>query len=347
MAGERTPPARVLAAYGLHAIALRRIVEGLIHATWFVDAGEDGRYIVQRLHAAISPDVNDTVAAVCTHFAARGMTTPRLVRTVAGDAYVIEDGACWRVLTYVPGTSFSVVPDDDHAEAAGALLARFHAALADFPGAAALPVATVHEIGRHLDALERALREHAGHPRYAAVRATADRLFAHAAGLAPVTSMTLRAVHGDPKISNVLFDAQGRAVCWIDLDTIGRMRLPWELGDALRSWCNPVGEDHERTTFSISRLVAAARGYAHHSRGFITAEEIADIVPATETIYTELAARFLADALIEAYFAWDPHRYPTRSAHNLARANGQLNAALDLARQRDDARDAIASAFGT
>ena len=51
-------------------------------------------------------------------------------------------------------------------------------------------------------------------------------------------------MHGDPKISNLMFARDSdRGLCLIDLDTLGPMPIALELGDALRSWCNPAAED--------------------------------------------------------------------------------------------------------
>lgn len=49
-------------------------------------------------------------------------------------------------------------------------------------------------------------------------------------------------VHGDTKLENFLFDAEGRVVALVDLDTV--MPGPWELdwADAVRSLANPAGE---------------------------------------------------------------------------------------------------------
>jgi hypothetical protein len=50
----------------------------------------------------------------------------------------------------------------------------------------------------------------------------------------------------------------------------------------------------------------------------------------------ELAARFGADALAEAYFGWDAQRFATASAHNLHRARVQLAVAQSVATQRTE-----------
>jgi Ser/Thr protein kinase RdoA (MazF antagonist) len=100
------------------------------------------------------------------------------------------------------------------------------------------------------------------HRLHAVAAALAEEIFEAAAILAPLPITPVRVVHGDPKISNLVFapDAD-RALCMLDLDTLGTMALPFELGDALRSWCNVASEDDPRGSFSAA-LVRGGRGAA-------------------------------------------------------------------------------------
>src|SRR5262249_23698117 len=132
-----------------------------------------------------------------------------------------------------------------------------------------------------------------------------------------------RITHGDLKISNVLFH-EGKARALLDLDTLGRQTLAYELGDALRSWCNPLGEDVENTRFNRDIFTATIRGYASEARDLVSQAEIDSIVPGYQTICVELAARFCVDAFEDRYFGWDPKRFPSRREHNRVRATGQL-----------------------
>jgi hypothetical protein len=131
----------------------------------------------------------------------------------------------------------------------------------------------------------------------------------------------------------------------VDLDTVSRMALPLELGDAFRSWCNPAGEDLARASFSLELFEGAVGGYAGVARAFIGPTEAAAVVAATRTIYIELAARFCADALNESYFAWDPAQFGSRSEHNQVRAASQLDAARSLAAHEQEALKIAAAAF--
>ena len=69
-------------------------------------------------------------------------------------------------------------------------------------------------------------------------------------------------IHGDLKISNLIFDDLGHAVGISDFDTILRHARAIDLGDAFRSWCNRTAEDDPDARFDITFFEAAASGYA-------------------------------------------------------------------------------------
>jgi len=145
----------------------------------------------------------------------------------------------------------------------------------------------------------------------------------------------------------VFAEDTGAGVCMIDLDTLARMPLPLELGDAFRSWCNPRGEDTQASEFRLDYFGAAIRGYARVAGGFMSAAERLALLPATRTIMVELAARFTTDALNESYFGWNPDLFADRSIHNQVRAAGQLELHRSLCASVDAAEEIIQQAFDT
>src|SRR5512144_2903884 len=52
-----------------------------------------------------------------------------------------------------------------------------------------------------------------------------------------------------------------RGVCLLDLDTLGLSTMAFEIGDAMRSWCNPYKEDAGRVAFDLATFAAAIRGF--------------------------------------------------------------------------------------
>ena len=124
------------------------------------------------------------------------------------------------------------------------------------------------------------------------------------------------------------------------------MPVALELGDALRSWCNPATEDATRCALRAAVLSAAIEGYANAARGLLETAGWSAIADGTLTITVELAARFCADALRESYFRWDERRYASSSAHNQARTRGQLQIASTLRAELPALRELTARTFG-
>ncbi len=348
-------PQAILDAWNLDRGSAAPLGSGLINHTWLVferpspTAGSEPlRRVLQQVNPVFPASVNEDIRVVTRHLHAAGLVTPELVPTRDGQWWQEDAGRTYRVLTHIDGISRNHLASAGEAAAAGALLARFHRALGNLDHHFSNPRLGVHDTARHLATLRTALTEHAHHRDIRIIQPLADEILELAARLPPVPAVADRIVHGDPKVNNLLFDRQsGSGLCLIDLDTLGRMPLPLELGDAFRSWCNPAGEDERQSGFALDLFAGAVGGYARLATGWITAEEIAGIVAGTLTIYVELAARFCADALRECYFGWDPQRFPTRSAHNQIRAASQLNAARALWDVRAAADDIVRQAFAT
>jgi Ser/Thr protein kinase RdoA (MazF antagonist) len=161
------------------------------------------------------------------------------------------------------------------------------------------------------------------------VRGIADDIIATLPSLI-VADEPLQLIHGDLKISNLIFDDLGHAVGIIDFDTILRHARAIDLGDAFRSWCNRTAEDDPDATFDVVFFEAAASGYAQGFGLPSTPETRARHLRATRQITLELAARFLIDVVHDAYFGFDAVRYPHRRAHNVARARGQYHLAQTI-----------------
>lgn len=304
---------------------------GLINHTWLV--GSPPQYVLQRVNPLFGAAVHEDIEAVTAHVAAAGLVTPRLVRTDAGElCTVAADGAAWRLLTFVPGKTVHKMDSPARARAAGALVARFHRAVDDLAWSYRHVRPGAHDTALHMRRLESAVTSGPALPVAEGIlelwRTWAGRL-----------DLPERHAHGDLKLSNLRFDAQDQGLCLLDLDTLSRLSLDVELGDAWRSWCNPVGEDGTDTRLDVELLSAAIAGY--RAERPLSADEASGLVYAVERISLELAARFCRDVVEDCYFGWNATRFPSRAAHNLHRAQGQLN----LARSARAQRAAVAAAL--
>ncbi|HEY1557097.1 MAG TPA: phosphotransferase [Kofleriaceae bacterium] len=323
-------PHAVAAAWGWRVEQIAPHAGGLINATYAVREGGEIVAALQRLHPVWGAEVNLDIDAVTTHVAARGMTTPRLLHARDGRAWIEHDGRVWRALTWIAGETVHAVPDVAWAESGGELVGRFHRAVADFAYDYRFARAGVHDTAAHLAKL-RGLAVGEGE-----TVELARQILADADTRPPLPELPRRHVHGDLKISNVIFRA-GAAVALVDLDTFGKGTLAFELGDAMRSWCNPHGEDAGAVHFELDIFAAAMRGFRAAADAVTSEAERAAIVVGLETVCLELAARFATDAFEDRYFGWDATRFPSRRAHNLVRARGQLALGLAVRAARAEA----------
>lgn len=340
------PPQGAVRAYSeLDGATFRRFGTGLINATFLAErAGET--YVLQGLHPAFSGTVNDDIASLTAHLSEKGMTTPTLVTTRDGARWIADEGGRpWRVLTFVEGEAVDRVESPRRAYDAGRLVGRFHAALADFRHEYAFKREGVHDAARHRARLVGALDEHRSHRLLGDVARFSERAFEVLDRASVGDALTTRHAHGDLKISNLLFAEDGTGRALIDLDTIATMPLVYELGDAFRSWTNPLGEDVTEAAVDMNVFEAAISGYAA-SGVSVSQEERETLAFGLPRIAAELAVRFLTDALEEAYFGWNAEKYATRGDHNLVRARGQLSLAEDGLRKLGDAERAVRAALG-
>jgi Ser/Thr protein kinase RdoA (MazF antagonist) len=312
---------------------------GLINKTFVVRDGAGAPIAaLQQLHPIFGAEVNLDIEAVTAHLAARGLVTPRIVRTRDNRAWLEHDGRVWRALTWIAGDSVHAVPSVAWAEQGGALVGRFHRAIADLEHDYRFVRAGVHDTPAHLAKLA----DRVGRGGDGEWVELGREILAAAATLPPLPETPRRHIHGDLKISNVLFQREPLAgVCLVDLDTVGRGTMAFELGDAMRSWCNPHGEDAARVHFELPIFEAAIRGFRSEADAVVTADERASIVTGLELVCIELAARFAVDVFDDAYFGWDPSRFASRRAHNLVRARGQLALGFDVRRASRDATEIL------
>jgi Ser/Thr protein kinase RdoA (MazF antagonist) len=337
-------PLPVRNAYGLPADDADLEIEHIpsnINATYVVRRrqGAADALVLQRLHPVFGAQVHLDIEAVTAHLAAKGVETPRLVRTQGGQLWTTDPGSpdrrVWRALSYVDGITLHHTRDAVTLESAAALLGTFQRNLTDLEHAF-VHERPLHDTRRHLANLRTAL----GSPRGAGDTEAQELGAAIARHAEEVRldfdSLPKRIVHGDPKLSNVLFQREhpSRARCMIDLDTVGRGYVAYELGDALRSWCNPAGEDVSEPAIEAESFAAVMRGYAGTCPDALAPAELLSAIDGFETVSLELASRFAADAINDSYFGWDATRFRSRREHNLVRARGQFALSRAVRAQR-------------
>ena len=113
-------------------------------------------------------------------------------------------------------------------------------------------------------------------------------------------------------------EASGQAIGLIDLDTVKPGLVHYDIGDCVRSCCNPAGEETlclDDVRFDMELCEAILTGYLSVAGGFLSDWDLHYLPHCIRLIPLELGLRFLTDHLEgDVYFRCD------RPGHNLQRA---------------------------
>jgi len=294
---------------------------GRINDTFVVTPAGAPRFILQRINQRVFTKprlIMVNLRTMTEHLArhpdvapdGRRWEHPTIVPAQDGRDYVLDaEGGFWRALGFIEGArTYPAVADTDHAYEAGYALGRFQREISamdvsllhdTLPGFHITPRYLEHYdkvIGRdNLDLTRPDLR-------YAADLIEAHRDWvpvlqrAHAAG-----ELRERPMHGDPKIDNIMIDDQtGKAVSVIDLDTVKPGLVQHDIGDCLRSSCNPLGEETtelDAVTFELDLCEAILRGYLPQVQPFYTSPDYIYLYDAVRILTFEQGLRFFSDHL--------------------------------------------------
>jgi len=315
---------------------------GFINDTSIVtlnDAGRRTRYVLQRVNQRVfryPEDVMRNLRIITDHISQRLERDAselkgdrfELARIICGrdgrDFFRDEDGNVWRLMTFIEGAkAYESVQGPWHAEACGRALGRFLRLTGDLdttPIRATIP--GYHVTSTYLRQYDEAPKAELPFEMAAFVdahRHEAEELeAARAAGV-----LRPRLVHGDPRVNNIMIDERtGKSVAMIDLDTAGVGLVQTDFGDAVRSICNPAGEDVqllEDVAFRKDIYESFARGFYYEADSFLTAEDRQYMSRSVRCLAFELGLRFLTDHLNgDRYFKVLHH------GQNLRRAKGQF-----------------------
>ncbi|MDD2463102.1 MAG: aminoglycoside phosphotransferase family protein [Desulfobulbus sp.] len=318
--------------------------KGNINETLRVTLRDGESWVLQRLHPGVFAD-SDAVMAnirlVTAHLQREPAESIRFFRLGSNpqgqDQFFDVEGCCWRLLSYI-GESRTIeqVENVAQAEAVGRLLGRFHCLTASLaPAHLADPLPGFHITPHYLHqydtlrqkSVQMGLREQQCAEMIEQMRPLAQLLEDAR------DRLSQRVIHGDPKVGNFLFDQYSdQAVSLIDLDTVKPGLLLHDLGDCLRSCCNPLGEGHEQpeaTTFVPELFAALMTGYLGQAEDILTGADREFLVRSAAVISFELGLRFFTDHLAgNRYFRVE------RQGQNLHRARIQLQLSRSILGQQ-------------
>ncbi|NEO28685.1 MAG: aminoglycoside phosphotransferase family protein, partial [Kamptonema sp. SIO4C4] len=235
-----------------------------------------------------------------------------------------------------------------HAEEVGYALGMFHHLLSDLPPhRLADTLDGFHITPRYLQQYDRIWGEYTG-PMTSEVQSCSQFIRDRRSQVNLLENaktqgkLPLRVIHGDPKVNNVIFDATtGKAISLIDLDTVKPGLLHYDIGDCLRSGCNPLGEetpDWQNVYFDPDLCQAILRRYLPLVEEFLTENDYAYLYDSIRLITFELGLRFFSDYLAgNIYFK---AKYPE---HNLNRALVQFQLTQSIEKQAERIQQIVRS----
>ncbi|MEN8257575.1 MAG: aminoglycoside phosphotransferase family protein [Thermodesulfobacteriota bacterium] len=348
---------------GENGLQIDEIGAGNINDTFLVSSNDQPAFILQRL----SPQAFNAPELICENLATlnnslpaehlhrfvphRRWAIPQLLTTLAGNQWWCDNHGTWRALSYIGNTTtLSSLTSQHQAREVGRALAIFHNLAREIPAAGLhITIPHFHETPHYFRLYEAALSTNPSCPKNALAAECQNFIEEHRGFVAILEEARLRGelqtttIHGDPKLANILFDQEtSRACALIDLDTVGPGLLLYDIGDCLRSCCNPGGcaYDLDTTCFDRDICLEILHGFLEDGRHLLNASDKKYLLAAIRLIPLELGLRFFTDYLQGC------HYFKTASPEEtLQRAAAQFRLTASIERQQDLLEEKLQTLF--
>ncbi|NOT85371.1 MAG: aminoglycoside phosphotransferase family protein [Methylococcaceae bacterium] len=323
-------------------LSLSPLGNGLINETFLV-TGTGLPWVLQRINRQVFPQpqwLMDNLHLLSQHVQQKPpaqvrLNIPDILLSVAQQNHVIDAaGHYWRALQFVPNSySKEQLTSLADAEQIGWALGHFHGLSSDLDANLlhdTLP--GFHIAPDYLNAYQQALSAVNNIAADADYRFCLAYIASHQASVNVLEvaklsgELTLRVMHGDPKVNNFLFDQHTQQIIsLIDLDTVKPGLLHYDIGDCLRSCCHNSADD----TFDLVIAEAILKNYLAEVRDFFTVADYQYLYAAIELIPFELGLRFFTD-----YLQGNRYFKVTDPQQNCQRAVQQFKLSASIRQQR-------------
>ena len=326
--------AKVLEAYGLDDVLnAEQHGTGLINTTWKITAG-DKSYILQRVNDKVFKEplaISHNIGLVAEHLKKNHpdyLFIAPVVSKNGSDMIYVEGEGYFRLFPFVTGShSVDIVRTAGEAFEAAAQFGKL-TKLASGINSNELKITLPHfhdlslRYNQFIEATEK------GNKKRIAEAAELIESLKKCGDIVQDFEMIkanpafkLRVTHHDTKISNVLFDANGKSLCVIDLDTLMPGYFISDVGDMMRTYLSPVSEeekDFSKIEIREEFYKAIVKGYYQEMKDELTETEKQYFFYAGKFIIYMQALRFLTDYLND-----DVYYGASYEGHNFIRATNQ------------------------
>ncbi|MCV6629786.1 MAG: aminoglycoside phosphotransferase family protein, partial [Flavobacteriaceae bacterium] len=214
---------------------------GLINQTFRLRTAK-GDFVLQKINTKVFTNVKglmENIRKMQSHLESKTSKFLEFVPTQTGLWWYTDTSSkVWRLMRYIANTRvYNSAPNVQIAFSAGVLLGNFHEQLQDVDiHKFETPLKRFHDINWRWEQLHLA-RETALNNRLkrgSSLLQKATVLKQHLASIS-WNQMPLRLCHNDTKLNNMLFNADGKGYCLIDLDTLMPGYFIYDFGDAIRT----------------------------------------------------------------------------------------------------------------
>ena len=304
---------------------VQKITTGLINATFFLDSNK-GKYILQKLNQNILKQPKEGLANIVKvkNWLSQHNFSYQFPAPIF-DKY-IEDGVdLWRLLKYVPNSvSYDNITNAEQAFQAAKCLGAFYKSTDKFPTEELNDtIPNFHNGKIRIEEFKQVLKNaNANRIDYARnlINNVLDKQEVLHDFDSIVSQLPVRVVHYDTKINNFLFDkGSNKVIALIDLDTIMPGSVLSDIGDMIRTYSNPMGEESNlyKSVKADGKIIdSLINGFCSEMQ--ITANESSHLQKAGKAITFMQCVRFLTD-----YLNNDVYYKTSYAEQNLVRAKNQ------------------------
>ncbi len=269
-------------------LAATPFADGNINDTYLIETSS-GKYVLQRLQKKMDCSKlqfnYELYSKACE---AEGILYPKWLSLRDGGFFFMDkEGSGWRMYDYLEGDVLCVPLSEAQCYACGYGLGKLHKVLSDLPEMPRPVYPHLHDIDYYYAQYVGALNstEICEDNRDKDIEETIRTMMPK---VSSVTDAGESVIHGDAKISNILFQ-NGKVAGFLDWDTFMTGSVNEEIADCIRSCC--VSDN----TLDNAAFRALINGYRDASGA---GEDITDKVAASfEKICFELALRYYTDAI--------------------------------------------------
>lgn len=324
---------------------------GLINHTWKVETVQNS-FILQKINVSVfkKPElIEDNIRKVATYLSTYHPSYffPTPCKTIDGKEMVFYEGeGYFRMFPFIENSfAFNVAESSALAFEAANMFGEFTALLKNFPiDKLNITLPDFHNLSLRYRQFETASQS-GNKLRIANAWSLIEFLKSQQSlvqqyeKIKSSPEFKLRVMHHDTKISNVLFDKNGRGICVIDLDTIMPGYFISDVGDMIRTYISPAGEeekDFEKVELRIDYFTAIVNGYLDKMKSVLSFTEINHMVYAGKFMIYMQALRFLTDYLND-----DVYYGKKYEDHNLVRAGNQSRLLQLLMKNEDELNEIV------